>query len=411
VGARFRSIACCVFGVALLAVGCAPGTEGVPGSIAAPRTARHAPEIFTGSVDDFYRVPDRLPHARPGTLIRVQALGDTGGARSVRVMYHSRDTRGRDRAVTGVITYPTAPAPEQGWPVISWAHGTTGLASQCAPSRAGVAAPGFGVQGVRVATDYIGLGPVGERHPYLSGRSEARSVIDAVRAARQLPDAHAGTRWLAIGHSQGGHSALFTNQLARGYAPELQLLGTVAAAPAAVLGKTFGPDDQVVPRMVGIMALYGWAADYPFVRPDDYVGPQVAAAAGVIDTGCLDQIVAAFVGIPADVFYAHNPLETPPAASVVRRNDPGHVRSRSPLLLISGTADTFVVPARVHALFDQLCATRQVTQFTEVPGADHGTVLALGAGAITEWMNARLTGQPAPNSCPAPQRPHAPTGP
>ncbi len=386
--------------LAVLTAGCVGGRGPAPPSLASVREASHEPEIFTGSVNDFYRVPAPLPNARPGTLIRIQVLGDAAGMHSVRVMYHSRDVRGRDRAVTGVISYPVGPAPAGGWPVISWAHGTTGLATQCAPSRAGAAAPGFGVQGVHVATDYIGLGPIGERHAYLSGVSEAHSVIDAVRAARQLPDAHAGTRWVAIGHSQGGHAALFTNQLARAYAPELQLLGTVAAAPAAVLGKTFGPNDQIVPRMVGIMALYGWATDYPQLRPNDYVGPQVAAHAGVIDTGCLDQIVAAFVGIPADVFYVRNPLHTPPASSVVVQNDPGRVRSRSPLLVISGTVDTFVVPARVQALFETLCARRQVTELIEVPGADHGTVLSLGARAITDWLNARLADQPAPNSCP-----------
>lgn len=282
-----------------------------------------------------------------------------------------------------MITYPTAPAPPGGWPVVSWAHGTTGLASPCAPSRSGNDAPSFGVRGVAVATDYIGLGPLGELHPYLSGISEADSVIDAVRAARDLPPAHAGRRWVAIGHSQGGHSALFTNQLAASYAPELRLVGTVSAAPAAELTRTFGPDDQLVPRMVGIMALYGLAQDYPQVRPADYVGPPVAAAAPVIRTGCVDQIVAAMVLVPPAAFYAHDPLTTPPAEEVVERNDPGHVRSRSPLLLVYGTADTTVVPASARALWNPVPrapgdpaprARRREPRDRAEPGrrADHG---------------------------------------
>src|SRR5680860_1912658 len=103
----------------------------------------------------------------PGELIRAQDLGEADGVATVRVMYHSRDAEDRDRAVTGIISYRTAPAPEGGWPVLSWAHGTTGLVSECAPSREGGPAPAFGVDGVHVATDYIGLGPVGEVHPYL----------------------------------------------------------------------------------------------------------------------------------------------------------------------------------------------------------------------------------------------------
>src|SRR5262249_54859360 len=154
-----------------------------------------------------------------------------------------------------------------------------------------------------------GLGPIGERHPYLSGPSEAHSVIDGVRAARQLPAAHAGKRWVAVGHSQGGHSALFTNELGQKYAPELDLRGTVAIAPASVFDRTFAPADQTAPGMVGIMALFGIAEDPPEIQPEDYIGPQVAAQAHVIDDGCLNDIVNAFVGIPASTFYKRQPLD------------------------------------------------------------------------------------------------------
>src|SRR5690606_14109137 len=126
-----------------------------------------------------------------GQLIRVQDLGETNGYVDLRVMYHSRDARDNDRAVTGTISYPTAEAPDGGWPVIATANGTVGLGSQCALSRGDSGAPGYGIEGVRVATDYVGMGPVGEVHPYLSGLSEAQPVIDAIRAARNLPDAGA----------------------------------------------------------------------------------------------------------------------------------------------------------------------------------------------------------------------------
>src|SRR5688572_17232851 len=134
-------------------------------------------EVFTGTVEDFYVVPDPLPAGEPGELIRVQTVAENAAEVTLRVMYHSRDARDRDRAVTGIVTYPTAQAPEDGWPVVSWAHGGISMASKCAPSRAGIPAPAFGVDGVRVATDYIGLGPVGEISPILSRPSTGHSVI------------------------------------------------------------------------------------------------------------------------------------------------------------------------------------------------------------------------------------------
>jgi len=381
--------------------GAAGGSENAA-AVDEETTAAPVPEEFTGTDEEFYEVPEPLEEGEPGELIRVQTLGEQDGATTVRVMYHSVDGQDRDRAVTGLITYPSdaSAAPEDGWPVLSWAHGTSGLGPRCAPSRAGGEAPAFGIDGVRVATDYIGLGPVGERHPYLSGPSEGHSVIDGVRAARRLPDAHAGERWVAVGHSQGGHAALFANQLGEEYAPELDLRGTAALAPGAALDKTFGPSDQLVARMVGVMALYGMAEDNPDIDPADYVGPEVAAKADVIDTGCLQDIVDAFLPIPEDTFYTVDPLDDPAAREVLEANDPGHVAVDAPLLLVYGTADATVVPERMAYVIDQLCEVGQVTETIESEGADHGTVVTQDGAAITAWLDDRLAGEPAPDSCP-----------
>lgn len=167
------------------------------------------PEVFEGSDDDFYVRPVPLPAGDPGDLIRygvigTQDLGDHHTRTTVRVMYHSEDASGADRAVTGIITYPDAPHPEQGWPVVSYAHGTAGMAPRCAPSRDGRAAPGWGVEGVWAATDYVGLGPMGEIHPYLSKASEGNAVIDIVTAAGQIPDSGAGERWVGRRSFPGG---------------------------------------------------------------------------------------------------------------------------------------------------------------------------------------------------------------
>jgi Secretory lipase len=399
---RRRRGAAAVLACALgLVAACGGGGGGSPASPAADPDAPVAaarPAEFTGTVDEFYEVPDPLTEGAPGELIRVMPVHRDATTATVRVMYHSRDARDRDRAVTGIVSYPTAPPPAGGWPVVAWAHGTTGLASPCAPSRGGGPAPAFGVDGVRVATDYIGLGPVGERHPYLSGPSEAHSVIDAVRAARLLPEAGAGTRWVAVGHSQGGHAALFAHELGQVYAPELELLGTAALAPAAVFERRFGPADQVVPHMVGAMGLYGLAAENPDIEVEDYVSDDVAAVDDVVDQGCLGEIVGAFVGIPIEDFYDRNPFETEPALSVLRANDPGHVAVDAPLLLASGTADTWVVPARVLALFDQLCAAGQATELAEIAGAEHDVTPAM-SDRVGAWFADRLAGVDPTDSC------------
>ncbi len=168
------------------------------------------------SPGDFYDAPARLRPGLPGTVIWANPidLPASFNAGAYRVMYHSRDAQNRDVAVTGTIYYPLEAAPPGGWPVVSWGHGTTGLSSTCAPSRNGAARNGFGIKGVVVASDYVGLGPNGQRHAYLSGKSEGHSIIDIVRAARWIKGVHAGRRWVTVGVSQGGHASLFAGELA-----------------------------------------------------------------------------------------------------------------------------------------------------------------------------------------------------
>jgi pimeloyl-ACP methyl ester carboxylesterase len=62
-------------------------------------------------------------------------------------------------------------------------------------------------------------------------RSGCSSVLDSVRAAKHIPDAHAGSRFVIRGHSQGGHATLSAGAVANSYAPELQIVGMVAASP------------------------------------------------------------------------------------------------------------------------------------------------------------------------------------
>src|SRR4051812_23688017 len=84
---------------------------------------------------DFYAATSPLPYRRSGTVIWADSIAAAPGYGALRVMYHSRDAENRDRAVTGTIYYPTDRPPPGGWPVVSWAHGTSGLSSSCAPSR------------------------------------------------------------------------------------------------------------------------------------------------------------------------------------------------------------------------------------------------------------------------------------
>src|SRR3954471_4432913 len=198
----------------------------------------------------FYTPPAPLPGAAHGDLIWARRLTGAavapGASSTTLVLYRSTGVDGKATAVSGIVQLPKGKAPKKGWPVITYAHGTTGIADQCAPSRDVAGTPvhpynayilplvarwlkaGYAV----VRTDYEGLGTPGT-HPYLIGMSEARSTLDIVRAAREL-DPRISKDMIISGHSQGGHAALWAAGQAS-WTPELRLRGTVAFAPASHL--------------------------------------------------------------------------------------------------------------------------------------------------------------------------------
>ena len=112
---------------------------------------------------------------------------------SVVMTYKMLGQDNKETRATALLFTPKTVAPAKGWPIVVWAHGTTGVADICAPSKSSMdpdvksminelLSAGY----VVVAPDYEGLGePSGtEAHPYLNLKSEAFSITDAVVATR-----------------------------------------------------------------------------------------------------------------------------------------------------------------------------------------------------------------------------------
>ena len=160
---------------------------------------------------------------------------------SVVMTYKMLGINNNETQATALLFTPKGTRPAKGWPIVAWAHGTTGVADQCAPSKnqlnnditnmiTGLLKAGY----IVVAPDYEGLGePSGtELHPFLNLKSEAYSITDAVVAAKDYLGSDASNQWMAVGHSQGGQAALGAAQYAV-RASQMTYKGTVALAPAS----------------------------------------------------------------------------------------------------------------------------------------------------------------------------------
>ena len=99
-----------------------------------------------------------------------------------------------------------------------------------------------------VATDYLGFAKSGySYHPYLHADSEATSVIDSVRAARNAAGTVGATlsgKVMFTGYSQGGHSSMAAQRAAeRDYGNEFNVVaGAHLAGPYNLSGSLRIPD-------------------------------------------------------------------------------------------------------------------------------------------------------------------------
>jgi pimeloyl-ACP methyl ester carboxylesterase len=361
----------------------------------------------------FYKPPKGLPKQH-GTLIWARKAGGLVPLADARytklVLYSSRTPQGAKDAISGSVAVPKGKPPKGGWPVITFAHGTTGVADVCAPSRDFQGTPnptgetyinddlnawlraGYAV----LRTDYQGLGTPGP-HPYLIGTSEGRSVLDIVAAARQL-DPNISKRYLIAGHSQGGQAALFAAGLASTWQPKLRLRGTVAFAPAShILDQV--PLLSVFTTPSGLTALAtmivnGASTQSSAIDVNKILSDQVLQFYPLLQSQCLGRLGQSdeLGGIPpsqlertgADlsalnpVLAAMNPL----------------VKTSAPILIPQGESDTTVFPFYTNKLKDELIANGDQVTYKTYPGTDHVGVVTAGAADALSFFEANLPPRP-----------------
>jgi dienelactone hydrolase len=339
---------------------------------------------------------------------------------------------GGRREVSGAFFVPSGTPPQTGWPVISLAHGTTGIGHNCGPSRQpdliGYAPmiQSFLADKYAVAlTDYEGLGESGS-HPYLEPRTAAFNTVDAVRAMRDI-SATVSARWMAVGYSQGGQAAWAANELNSYYGNDLQLQGSVALAPAANLTGLADliwsgslTDEQRARFPMGIV---GFARYNPDLDADSFLHGLAEAYREQLSHCEVDE------GRGSTGSQSGNtPLAPVPWRAVVERlreandvkpdtpQDVAKVRDAlrrvalpqrpldKPMLVINGEDDTQVLPDWVRFAVSGSCALGGRIQYLQIPNTGHLDLFPKVADTVAHWIADRFAGTPAPSNCPAGQK-------
>lgn len=363
------------------------------------------------SPDPFYQASQ--PRAvEPGTLLRSEPYVKDlpAGARGWRILYATTRMNNAPAVASAVIVTSSRPvdAPR---PVIAWAHGTTGIVPGCAPSMmapfANVPAMEriIGENWIYVATDYVGLGTEGG-HAYLVGDDAARAVLDSIRAVRRLDGLSPDNRTVVWGHSQGGNSALWTGIRAGEYAPELNISGIAALAPATDLvalvrsgqATTFG-------KIVSAYLIQAYAAAYRDVSITNYVDARTRPLVGDIASRCVGDWPTLFSAAETKLLSAAGIFARDPVSGSLgdrlRQNTPATTMP-APILIAQGAADDLVLADLQARYVAARCAAGQDVDYRTYAGRDHIS-LVTGHPAIeadlVAWSRARFAGQPDTPNC------------
>ncbi|MEU1973521.1 lipase family protein [Microbacterium sp. NPDC019599] len=366
-------------------------------------------------VDAFYTPPEDIPTDH-GRLLRVEPYGGRApsGGEVQRILYTTGDAMGGRGVASALVITPSEvhPGPR---PVIAWNHGTTGVARGCAPSLRTDAATKWAIPALEdalargwvvVASDYAGQGAPGV-FPYLIGPGEAKSTLDAVLAARELPRLWLSRDVVLWGHSQGGHAALWAAKIADDYARELSIKGTAALAPVTdpldLARELRAGDANALLSVLISWVLVPYADTYPEVHLSDYIAPGTRAIVREMTQRCPSEpgaviSVVAAIGVAEDrPLYAADLTK----GALGRRLEQNAVTGPfdQPVLLTWGTADEVIPPRLQEDFVTALCREGTPVRWVEMQGSDHLGVLLPPSRflpVLVNWTQSRLSGAHTP---------------
>jgi hypothetical protein len=319
-------------------------------------------------------------------------------------------TRGRTSLANVTIPYPRKP-PAGGYHIVVNAHGTVGLDDACQTSDTiyGTGLAGlFGARGmIGIAPDYPGLGTPGPL-PYLVSNSEGAAVLDAMRAGRALAKILAipvSQRYAAVGLSEGGHAVLAAAALHSTYAPDLDVRGFAAAAPASAWFEHWqiGVGSDGTHIAYHAMLIYAWARYYGYAGPSLWAPSAAESIDSVMAHACsfdfgkrrdtyLDQLGTSAAAVFApDFLRAYRAGHLPPSAAMIEHafavNRIGPYAQTAPLAIWQGDADDMVPEPITAELVAALRAGGDSVDYHVVPHGTHITT-AFGFLAQNEWATA-----------------------
>jgi len=408
---------------------------GAAGATVAAAPAASASATCTAPESAVYTPPASVG-GTPGTVLacRTTTLPEVPGGIAMKawqVQYVSTDVGGNPVAVSGTVAVPTAAWTGPGTrPVVSFHFGTLGLGPQCAFSRQLAGAYQDEYEGDQIAailkagwavaaTDDVGY-LTGRTHTYMVGHNAGHAMLDAVRAAFQVPGSglSSGARVGVWGYSQGGAATLWSAQLAASYAPELNLAGAAAGGVPADLRAVAQGSDGGAFAGFSVDATIGLSTAYPRLPFESVMndrGRQLATdlrglcLVGTVTRGAGAKVEDLTVGGlsydqlfrlagPDGVTWGQAVDAQKLGVGIGPASSGARYRIGFPVLQYHGLLDEVIPTAVEDAVRTAYCragiTTRQQTYL-----ADHLLADGQAIGDVVSWFADRFAGRPASGNC------------
>jgi secretory lipase len=369
-----------------------------------PNSAGRSHIQRTLPITKFYDTPNPLPAGDPGTLIRSQEFDGYElpfSVSAVRILYHSRSANAEDVAASGVVLFPyDKKPPAGGWPVIAWAHGSTGVGRACAPSLmrnighgpflAMYVNLGYAV----VATDYTGLG-TNFRNAFLDGQSNATDVINSIPAARAAVP-QLGARWIVMGEASGGLTAIAVAEK-ENEIRDPDYLGAIAISNLTSAREIYEHSTAGSSSFMLTSLAYGIKTAYPQFQVRDMLTEKALALYHDIDQTCSET--------RATPDLSHSQIVKPGwesntfARHYFERNDRGEARAYGPILVISGATPAASLATMTAQTISRMCKQGDRVQWEQYSDLDPGSLIGDSVRDQIGWIEGRFARRPSPTNC------------
>ena len=341
--------------------------------------------------------------------------------------YRIEGAAGAPVEATATLLTPVGDTPTEGWPLMVWAPGGTGLADACAtgaspdlfgqaPFLAPVIAAGVAV----VVPNYEGLAAPGDG-TYRDSESLAHATLGAARAAFAVGGI--SHRYALAGYSLGGQAALAAAEHANDWAPDLTLVEVLSVAPApwAADVQTSHFDEQIAAALAAgdtvkastLTALKtallsyliaGLTVRHPELQLVDSLGSNAAALAGGVTERCTVDLIVAVIGdisafTTTGGTVADYPgvlpewFNEPAMKAALAANRYGNVAIDAPVIVVHGTGDQIVPNVATLATVDALKAVGNDVTYVNTTALDHfGQLTAPGTATARDQLVQVLLG-------------------